>query len=137
MFSENGLHVEQSSKPLVLVVDDNASIRQLVSMVLTEQNIEVVTATDGDEALVYLEQHRPDIVLLDLSMPRVDGIEVLKAIRGSAELHDQCVLMLTAVANTSRFDEVSQFGPNGFVEKPFRIQELLTAINDALEKKGH
>ena len=106
---------------------------------------QVHVVRDGAEALEYIfctDRYadreigkRPKVILLDLKLPLVDGIEVLRSIRGNPRLQDLCVLMLTAVANTARFDEVNRLKPNGFVEKPFRIHELLTAIKHALEKQ--
>lgn len=126
---------DTDNKPLILVVDDNATIRNLVSTILGGHNMEVAAAADGDEALAYIESRRPDLVLLDLSMPRVDGLEVLQHIRAHPTLHDLCVVMLTAVASSPRFREVHAHQPNGFLEKPFRINDLVNQVNQSLLKQ--
>ena len=126
--------MEPQSKPLVLVVDDNETIRNLVSTILGTFNMEVACVTDGDEALAYLETRRPDVMLLDLTMQRVDGIEVLRRVRAHPTLHDLVIVMLTAVASTARYDEVQSYNPAGFLEKPFRVNDLVGAIEKALKR---
>ncbi|HJW84164.1 MAG TPA: response regulator, partial [Anaerolineae bacterium] len=79
--------MEPPSIPLILVVDDNAVIRTLVKTILASQGMDIDSASDGDEALAYLHRRRPDVVLLDLGMPRVDGLEVLRHVRGDPALH--------------------------------------------------
>ena len=125
---------DTGNRPLILVVDDNATIRNLVTTILSGHNMEVATVTDGDEALAYVETRRPDLVLLDLSMPRVDGLEVLRRIRAHPTLHDLRVVMLTAVANSPRFQEVREHRPDGFVEKPFRISDLVDQVTQSLSR---
>jgi CheY-like chemotaxis protein len=126
--------VEARDKPLILVVDDNETIRNLVSMILDGQNMEVALASDGDEALAYIETRRPDVMLLDLSMPRVDGLTVLRSVRSHPTLHDLCVVMLTAVAHTPRFQDVYTYKPDGYLEKPFRVHELVNQVKQALKR---
>lgn len=126
--------MEPRSKPLILVVDDNETIRKLVTTILGAYDMEVVAVADGDEALKYIETHRPDVMLLDLSMPRVDGMEVLRSVRAHPTLHDLCVVMLSAVAHTPRYQEVYQYRPDGYLEKPFRINDLVDQIKQALNR---
>ncbi len=121
-----------SGKPLILVVDDNATIRNLVATILAAHDMEVVPASDGEEALAYLEGRRPDLMLLDLAMPHLDGLEVLRRVRSHPALCDMRVVMLTAVANTARFKEVHSFRPDGYLEKPFRINDLVDQVKRAL-----
>jgi len=124
--------MDASRRPLILVVDDNATIRSLVTTILGSHDMEAVAVTDGDEALAFLELRRPDLVLLDLSMPRLDGVEVLRQVRAHPALHDLRVVMLTAVASTPRFQDVHAYKPNGFIEKPFHINDLLDQVRRAL-----
>ena len=121
-----------AARPLILVVDDNATIRSLVTTILGGQDMEVAAVTDGDEALAYIEQRRPDVMLLDLSMQRVDGLEVLRQVRAHPTLNDLRVIMLTAVAYTPRFQEIQHYQPDGYVEKPFRIGDLVGEVKRLL-----
>ncbi len=129
--------MEPRNKPLILVVDDNETIRKLVTTILGAYDMEVATVSDGDEALAYIEQRRPDVMLLDLSMPRVDGIEVLRSVRAHPALHDLCIVMLSAVAHTPRYQEVHQYQPDGYLEKPFRINDLVDQVKRALNRGNH
>jgi len=124
--------VEPPSKPLILVVDDNEVIRSLVKTILASQGMEIDSASDGDEALAYLRRRRPDVLLLDVGMPRVDGLEVLRQVRADPALHDLRVVMLTAVANTARFEKVYSHRPDGYLEKPFHVSDLIGAVRQAL-----
>lgn len=126
---------DSKHKPHILVVDDNTTIRNLVTTILGGQNMDVAAVSDGDEALAYIDTRRPDAVLLDLSMPRLDGLEVLRQIRGHPTLNDLCVVVLTAVANTPRYKEVHAFRPDGYLEKPFRINDLIDEVNQALARR--
>ena len=121
------------SKPLILVVDDNEVIRTLVKTILASQGMDIDSARDGDEALTYLHRLRPDVMLLDLGMPRVDGLEVLRQVRADPTLHDLRVVLLTAIANTTRFEEVHSYRPDGYLEKPFRVNDLVNAVKRALK----
>src|SRR3972149_930812 len=122
-------------KPLILIVDDNATIRNLVATILGEQDMEIVALADGDEALAFVETRRPDLMLLDLSMPRVDGLEVLKRIRAHPALHDLLILMLTAVASTPRYQEIYAHKPDGFIEKPFRMNDLIQQVKQTMARR--
>jgi len=127
-------HVEPRDKPLILVVDDNETIRKLVATILVGYDMEVAAVTDGDEALEYIEKRRPDVMLLDLSMPRVDGLHVLRSVRAHPTLHDLSVVLLTAVANTPRFQEVHAHRPDGYLEKPFHVTDLVDQVKRALNR---
>ena len=126
------IDMDFARKPLILVVDDNATIRNLLAAILGGQDMDVAAVKDGDEALAYIEKRRPDLMLLDLSMPRVDGIEVLRRVRAHPRLHNLRVVMLTAIASTPRFQEVHQYRPDGFIEKPFRVNDLIDQVRRAL-----
>ena len=121
-----------AGRPHILVVDDNATIRNLVTTILGGQDMEVAAVADGDEALAYLERRRPDVMLLDLSMQRVDGLEVLRRVRVHPRLNDLRVIILTAVANSPRFQEIRHYHPDGYVEKPFRIGDLIGEVKRLL-----
>ena len=126
--------MNSAGKPLILVVDDNDTIRNLVATILGGQNMEVAFASDGEQALAFLERRRPDVMLLDLSMPRLDGLEVLRRVRTHPTLSDLRIVMLTAVASAPRFQEVYTYRPDGYLEKPFRINDLIDQVTQALDR---
>jgi DNA-binding response OmpR family regulator len=117
----------------VLVADDDADIRELVRQLLQRRGYDVVEATDGLEALRQFFAHRPDLVVLDVSMPGLDGWEALGRIR---ELSDVPVVMLTARA--AEHDKVRglRAGADDYVTKPFGAEELLARVEAQLRRAG-
>ncbi len=114
----------------VLLVDDAAFMRMRTARLLTEQGHEVVEASNGREAVdVYIDQ-RPDAVLMDITMPEMDGIEALKAIRLLDP--DARVAMLTAMGQQSIVIEAIRAGARDFVVKPFEKDRVLAAVHKLL-----
>jgi DNA-binding response OmpR family regulator len=110
----------------VLVVDDEADIRHFLTLMLESEGYRVVTAEDGGEALAILDQGRPDVVLLDLMMPRVDGWSVLRALQGRTH---PPIIVVSAVANASG---VLELGAAAWVSKPFSPRQVLEACRAVL-----
>lgn len=119
----------------VLVVDDVA-----ISLSVTEQALrdyyEVVTVNSGDRALRYLKKDRPDLILLDVRMDRMDGIETLKEIRKLENGKNIPVIMLTAQNDRNTVLESAQLGIYDYMLKPFVAQELLIRIRAALHEES-
>ena len=115
-------------KRKILVVDDEEDILNFLEMVLTEKGYEVVTAAGGHEALTRVQIERPDLVLLDVMMPQMDGWEVLKLLRVDEGTAQVPVAMLSA--RTEARDRVQglQEGAIDYICKPFSLQELLGKI---------
>lgn len=107
----------------ILVVDDEADVRQLLSRVLKDSGYDVDTACDGGEALAKLAESRPDLMLLDLMMPGVDGWGVLGELK--KETSPPPVVLVTASADPNTFGRSVREGVAGYIAKPFRFRELL------------
>jgi DNA-binding response OmpR family regulator len=118
----------------ILVVDDDADIRTLVSELLQRAGHGVIEAPDGESGLRLFYAQQPDLVLLDVSMPGLDGWEVLTRIR---ELSDVPVLMLTARAGELEKVRGLRGGADDYVTKPFGRQELLARVDAALRRGRH
>jgi DNA-binding response OmpR family regulator len=116
----------------VLVVDDDADIRTLVAELLQRAGHEVIEAADGESGLKQFYAQQPDLVMLDVSMPGLDGWEVLTRIR---ELSDVPVLMLTARAGELEKVRGLRGGADDYVTKPFGRQELLARVDAALRRR--
>lgn len=114
----------------ILVVEDDNTIRELVEMILLHAGYQVATARDGREGLELLRRSRPDLVLLDIAMPGIDGLEVLKRIRQRG--YSMAVLMMTANSSAQVVRDVMALGGNGYVLKPFDPEELVTRVKKAL-----
>ena len=117
----------------LLIVDDEKNIRQVLKNELSTETIEVDEAEHGQRALELLEQDEYDVVLLDLNMPRLGGIEVLKRMR-SLEYPAE-VIVLTANATISTAVEAMKLGAYDYLTKPFRLEELSAILDKAFEKK--
>jgi two-component system KDP operon response regulator KdpE len=120
-----------SSQPLVLVADDEQRITKLVSMALTDEGFRVVTAAGGEEALAKAEEVRPDIVLLDIVMPDLDGIEVMRQIR---ERRPVPVILLTAKGSAAEKAKGLDQGADDYIAKPFHLDELAARVRAVLRR---
>ncbi|MFZ5470411.1 MAG: GGDEF domain-containing response regulator [Myxococcota bacterium] len=117
---------------LILVVDDDEHTRNLLRDLCEASGFKVRLAEDGVDALARLVEEKPDLVLLDLMMPRKDGFSVLKSIRESAEWADLPVIILTAMGDMDGKIHGMELGADDYVTKPFKLIELQTRINSAL-----
>jgi CheY-like chemotaxis protein len=118
---------------VALAVDDDASVRQLVSAVLRKMGVVVLQAGDGKTALDMVRDARPDLVVLDAMMPGMHGFEVCRAIKGDRALRLTRVVLCSAIyRGTVGTDAQTAFGADAFVEKPFRLEELTRVFKVAL-----
>ncbi len=119
--------------PVVLVVDDEAPIREVVRRYLQAEGVEVVEAADGPTALEMFDTHSPDVVVLDVMLPGLDGVEVLRRLRTRSDVY---VVMLTArTEETDRLIGLS-VGADDYVSKPFSPRELVARVK-ALLRRPH
>ncbi|MCJ8500947.1 sigma-54-dependent transcriptional regulator [Desulfatitalea alkaliphila] len=116
--------------PTIMIVDDEPSIVQSLKGLLTDEGFEVLTAANGYEALQLLETEAPDMVLLDIWMPGIDGIETLKEIKKGSP-HTQ-VVMITGHGTIETAVQATKLGAFDFIEKPLSIDKVIVAINNAL-----
>jgi len=119
------------TQPLVLVADDEPRITKLVALTLQEEGFRVVTASGGEEALKKAEEVRPDIVLLDIVMPDLDGIEVMRQLR---EWRPVPVILLTAKGATSDKAKGLDLGADDYIAKPFHPDELAARVRAVLRR---
>jgi DNA-binding response OmpR family regulator len=115
----------------ILIVDDHASVRVLVQDYLTAQGYRVLTATDGREALMVARSARPDLILLDVMMPNLDGLEFMRIFR-----RDQATPVILLTARVAETDKVVglELGADDYVTKPFGMQELVARIRAVLRR---
>jgi two-component system KDP operon response regulator KdpE len=110
-----------ATEPLVLVADDEARINKLVSLALRDQGFRVITAASGHEALQKAEEYRPDVVVLDIIMPDLDGIEVMRELQ---ERRPVPIILLTAKGATAEKAQGLDMGADDYLAKPFHPDEL-------------
>lgn len=115
----------------VLVVDDEAHIRKFVTLILRSIGItSVIEAANGEDAVTVYQRDRPDVVLLDINMPRVDGIETLKRLKG---IDPDCVaIMLTSLASRSTVEQALELGAANYIRKDTPKDEIAKALTETL-----
>jgi DNA-binding response OmpR family regulator len=116
----------------ILVVDDQSSVRQLLQDYLTEQGFTVVTATDGQNAIYTARHEQPDLILLDIMMPRMDGYDFLRQYRQERQTP---VIIITAREEETDAVVGLELGADDYVIKPFRMRELVARIHAVLRRK--
>ncbi len=118
----------------ILVVDDDVDIARFVEMSLELEGFEVVVAHDGEAALAIIEQRQPDLVILDLTMPTLDGVEVTKVLRGNAMTSALPIIMLTARGQTVDKVVGLNAGADDYIVKPFDTMELVARVRSTLRR---
>ncbi|HEK1009196.1 TPA: Hpt domain-containing protein [Pseudomonas putida] len=113
---------------LVMVVDDSVTVRKVTSRLLERHGMSVLTAKDGVDAMALLEEHRPDVLLLDIEMPRMDGFEVAARIRRDQRLKDLPIIMITSRTGQKHRDRAMAIGVNDYLGKPYQESVLLQSI---------
>ena len=116
----------------ILIVDDEPNIVMTLEYTFKKQDFEVFIARDGSEALQILETVIPDVVLLDIMMPNIDGYQTLKFIKKNKTLEHTKVIFLTAKNKTSDFEKGKELGVDKYITKPFSIKNIVSEVNELL-----
>jgi two-component system cell cycle response regulator len=116
----------------VLIVDDNPQNIELLQAFLESLPVRLITAIDGIEALEKVQQHNPDLILLDVMMPRMSGFQVCRKLKSDARTRDIQILMVTALNELGDIEQASECGTDDFVSKPVNKLELLTRVKSLL-----
>jgi chemosensory pili system protein ChpA (sensor histidine kinase/response regulator) len=112
----------------VMIVDDSITVRRVTSRLLERHDFRVITAKDGMDALQVLQEEHPDVMLLDIEMPRMDGFELAQHIRSDERLHDLPIIMITSRTGEKHQQRGFEIGVNQFLGKPYQDAELLENI---------
>ncbi|MGE5247699.1 MAG: response regulator [Verrucomicrobiota bacterium] len=118
----------------ILVVEDEQEIRDLLAHYLRKEGFAPIVATDGDAALARARKEKPDLVLLDILLPRADGLEVLRAIRATPEIARTPVVMLTAKGDETDRVVGLELGADDYIPKPFSPREVIARIKAVLRR---
>jgi len=116
------------ARPLVLLVDDEPSIRETIGFILEMEGFRVETASDGEEGLAKIRVFRPPVVLLDAMMPRRDGFDVCRTVKGDPALAGVAVVMVTALGQAADQEKGRAAGADYYLTKPFDEEYLLALI---------
>jgi len=117
----------------IMVVDDSITIRKITERILKRYGIEVILAKDGVDATNLLQESVPDLILLDIEMPRMDGFEVTSFVRNDARLKNVPIIMITSRAGSKHKQKAMEIGVNKYLGKPFQEDELIRNINRILK----
>ena len=127
--------VTEKRIPLVMVVDDSITVRKVTTRLLERNNFKTVSAKDGVDALAQLMEFKPDVMLLDVEMPRMDGFELATNIRNDQQLKNLPIIMITSRTGQKHRDRAMNIGVNIYMGKPYSEGELLDNINNLLNQK--
>ncbi len=123
---------EKSRQPLVMVIDDSITMRKVTSRVLENHSIEVMTAQDGLDAIERLHERVPDLMLLDIEMPRMDGYELAQHVRSDARLRHIPIVMITSRAGQKHRKKARESGANAYLTKPYQEADLVAQVGEML-----
>nr|CAA9222791.1 hypothetical protein AVDCRST_MAG63-581 [uncultured Armatimonadetes bacterium] len=116
----------------ILVADDEPALLRLMEFLLAKQGHTMLTATNGEEALEEARKHRPDIIVLDIMMPKLDGYQVAEAIRADEDLRRTPIIMLSAKAQDEDIERGVSVGVDTYMTKPFSPEELTRLVSTYL-----
>jgi chemosensory pili system protein ChpA (sensor histidine kinase/response regulator) len=120
---------EKTDRRIVaLVVDDSITVRRVTQRLLERNGMRVLTARDGMDAIAVLQENLPDIILLDIEMPRMDGYEVAAQVRGDPRTKDIPIIMITSRAGDKHRARAIELGVDDYLGKPYQESQLLDAI---------
>jgi PleD family two-component response regulator len=124
-------------RPRVLIADDNPQGAELLEAYLGDEDYDLRMAADGEQTLKALAEWRPDLVLLDIMMPKISGFEVCKRLRANADLRDVAVLMITALDQPADIERAVEAGTDEFLSKPINKNELLLRVRSLLRSRQY
>jgi chemosensory pili system protein ChpA (sensor histidine kinase/response regulator) len=117
---------------IVMVVDDSITVRKVTQRHLLKRGIDVLLAKDGVDAVEQLRDQIPDVMLVDIEMPRMDGYELTSRVRSDTRLKQVPIIMITSRAGDKHRDKAFALGVNEYMTKPYQEEELVTRINSLL-----
>lgn len=120
--------------PKILVVDDNPEMRELVHMYLTEAGFTVLTACDGGDGLYLAKAEQPDLIITDVTMPNLDGIELTRQLRSREETWNIPVIVWTSLGDATPLEEAIQAGANRALHKPTHFESLIDDVNEVMRE---
>jgi PleD family two-component response regulator len=123
--------------PRILIADDDAQNMELMEAYLAGTDYEVRTAADGEATLRQVADWQPNLILLDIMMPKISGFEVCKRLKADRQTRDIVVLMITALDQQSDIDRAVEAGTDEFLTKPINKHDLLLRVQNLLQSRGH
>jgi CheY-like chemotaxis protein len=131
----NSSIIENKTKPTVLVVDDNPQNLELILAYLEEIECSTLSSTNGQEALEIIQRDMPDLVLLDVMMPKISGFEVCRQVKNEPKTAHIPIIMVTALTELADIEKAIDSGTDDFLSKPVNKWELVTRVKTMLRLK--
>ena len=122
------------NKPLILLVEDDTAVKNLIATTLEMQNYRIETAANGQQALIAVTSRNPDIMLLDLGLPDMDGVEIIKKIRGWSQMP---IIVISARSEDRDKIDALDAGADDYLTKPFSVEELLARVRTTLRRLNY
>jgi chemosensory pili system protein ChpA (sensor histidine kinase/response regulator) len=123
-------------RPVALVVDDSITVRRVTERFLQRNGVRVVTAKDGLDAISVLSDTKPDIIILDIEMPRMDGYEFASHVRNDEQMADVPIIMVTSRVGDKHRAKAIELGVNDYLGKPYQDSQMLAAVERLLDERG-
>jgi DNA-binding response OmpR family regulator len=130
------LYTGGEAMPRILIVDDEPNLVLALEFLMKKEGYEIRAAADGEKAVKAAEEYRPDLILLDVMMPRMDGYEVCQHIRANPELRDVAIVMLTAKGREVEREKGLALGADLYITKPFSTREVVRKVKEILAAKS-
>ena len=127
--------VAADERPLVLVVDDSITVRRVTERFLQRHNLRVATARDGIDAIAQLDEEKPNVILLDIEMPRMDGYEFATHVRNDERFADIPIIMITSRVSEKHKARAIEIGVDDYLGKPYQDNQLLDTIRRFLPEE--
>jgi chemosensory pili system protein ChpA (sensor histidine kinase/response regulator) len=135
--TDASVRATRDDRIFALVVDDSITVRRVTQRLLERNGMRVMTAKDGVDALSVLQEHMPDIILLDIEMPRMDGYEVAAHARNDPRLADVPIIMITSRVGEKHRARAIELGVDDYLGKPYQESQLLDAIEPLVLARRH
>jgi two-component system chemotaxis response regulator CheY len=126
------IFMEEIMSKTIMTVDDSPSIRQMINFTLQKAGYEVMQAEDGMDAVEKLGSATVNMIITDLNMPRMNGIELIKSVRTKAQYKFMPIIMLTTESDDSKKQEGKDAGATGWIVKPFKPEQLIGVVKKVL-----
>jgi CheY-like chemotaxis protein len=128
---------DNARPPRILIVEDTPQAAELLEAYLSDTDYELRIATDGEQTLAEVARWKPDLILLDVMMPRISGFEVCKRLRSDPATQDIAIMMITALDRQSDIERAVEAGTHEFLSKPITKNDLLHRVRSLLEARKH
>ena len=122
-----------SDKKTAIIVEDSEALANMLSFLFMSRGIEVITAINGKKAMEQIKESAPDIIITDLMMPEMDGVELCKAVKNDVELKHIPIIIVSALSSEKNKDQLLSLGVDDYFQKPFQSSELIAAAEKALK----